>query len=139
MLRWPGHIEAATSDALASSIDLAPTILSMVGLKPSAAMTGLNLLDRDAVAARPAVFGEIFTHNAVNIERPVTSLQYRWCVAGNMKLIVPQTANEPQATLELYDLSMDPREQHNRAADQPTEVARLRTILDHWWAADGAP
>jgi uncharacterized sulfatase len=139
MLRWPGHITAAMDDSPASSIDLAPTILSIAGLKQPAEMTGLNLLDRQAIAARPAIYGEIFTHNAVDIERPATSLRFRWCVAGNKKLIIPQTANEPTATPELYDLTADPGEKNNLAGLQPEEVARLRKMLDQWWAVDGAP
>jgi uncharacterized sulfatase len=139
MLRWPGHFEPRSTDALASSIDLAPTILSMAGLKPVAGMGGVNLLDREAVAERPALFGEIFTHNAVDIDRPATSLRYRWCVARNMKLIVPAPANEPAATVELYDLAADPGETHNLAAEQLETVSRLRGLIDGWWAAETAP
>ena len=42
------------------------------GRPPEAAgrMEGLDLLDEQAIAARPAVFGEIFTHNAVDINDP---------------------------------------------------------------------
>ena len=41
-------------------------------------MEGVNLLDEQAVAERTAVFGEIFTHNAVDIHDPASSLRYRW-------------------------------------------------------------
>jgi uncharacterized sulfatase len=67
MERWPGKVKPRTAAELASSIDLAPTILTAAGLKPTAAMPGVNLLDADAVKARKAVFGEIFEHNAVDI------------------------------------------------------------------------
>ena len=35
---------------------------------------GVDLLDERAVTARAAVFGEVFTHNAVDIDRPASSL-----------------------------------------------------------------
>jgi len=78
MLRWPGRIEPRTDRRTpVVSIDLAPTILAACGLEPSEEMQGLNLLDREALAKRDAIFGEIFTHNAVDIEVPATSLKYR--------------------------------------------------------------
>ncbi|MGL6094259.1 MAG: sulfatase-like hydrolase/transferase, partial [Fimbriiglobus sp.] len=65
LVRWPGKVSPGRSDALTSSIDVAPTVLAAVGLKPTADMPGVNLLDADAVRKRPAVFGEIFEHNAI--------------------------------------------------------------------------
>ena len=37
-------------------------------------------------------------------------------------------------------MSVDPREEHNLATDQPDRVARMRATLDRWWnpADDGA-
>ena len=82
VLRWPGIIRPRTSDRLASSLDLAPTILTAVGLKPTPELPGINLLDDAAVEERTAIFGEIFTHDAVDIHRPSSSLRYRWVIDG---------------------------------------------------------
>ena len=41
----------------------------------------------EAVERWPAVFGEVFTHNARDIRRPGANLRYRWCVAAPWKLI----------------------------------------------------
>ena len=46
-------------------------------------MPGVNLLDDSAVERRKAIFGEIFTTNAVDIHRPASSLRYRWAIAGD--------------------------------------------------------
>ena len=62
---------------------------------------GVNLLDEQAVSSRPAIFGEIFTHNAVDIHDPSSSLRYRWVVAGDWKLIVPDRRNEPNGVVLL--------------------------------------
>ncbi len=78
MIRWPGHVEPKVSEQPVLSIDLAPTILTAVGLQPPSEMQGINLLDHEAVMRRKAIFGEIFTHNAVDIREPASSLRYRW-------------------------------------------------------------
>jgi uncharacterized sulfatase len=55
MLRWPGHVKPQRSDALASSLDLAPTLLAAAGLRSAPQMPGINLLEDQAVANRKAV------------------------------------------------------------------------------------
>jgi arylsulfatase A-like enzyme len=136
IVRWPGKIAPKSSDRLATSIDLAPTILAAAGLKPAPEMKGINLADGDAVGRREAVFGEIFTHNAVDMHRPASSLRYRWTVAGDWKLIVPAPQNTPDAAMELYDLATDPFETRNLADQNPQEVVRLKALIDAWWPAE---
>ncbi len=137
MLRWPGHIEPQMDrQALAISVDLVPTILAACGLEPTKEMQGINLLDRQAVAGRDAIFGEIFAHNAVDIEKPVSSLEYRWCIAGQWKLILPHPANQPQAGAELYDVVADPHERTDLAGRQPRRVAELTRRVNAWWPAE---
>lgn len=137
ILRWPGHIAPGDRNELASSIDLAPTILQAAGLSPTPAMSGLNLLDERTLAARSAIFGEIFLHNAVDINKPATSLRDRWCIDGSKKLILPDAVNEPSAKIELYDLSSDPGEERNLALSEPKTVEALHALIDRWWSADG--
>ena len=133
MIRWPGHVEPKTSDALAVSIDIMPTLLEAVGLSPTREMQGINLLDAKAVDRRKAIFGECFTHNAVNLDDPAANLRWRWMVEEEWKLIVPDPTNEPDATVELYHLGDDPHEKRNLAAAQPDHVKRLQAQLDAWW------
>jgi len=139
VLRWPGRIAPRRDDRTeAISIDLAPTILAACGLKPSPDMQGVNLLDEKALAGRHAIFGEVFTHSAVDVDRPAANGMYRWCVAERLKLIVPSRANVPQGSaaqgsVELFDLSVDPLEKDNLARSQPEQVHRLTEQLDAWW------
>lgn len=131
-LRLPGRISPRRSDALAQSIDLAPTVLKLVGLPVPAELPGVDLLDDAAVARRETLFGECFEHNAVDLDRPARSLRWRWCVSGNWKLIVPHAPNVV-GPVELYDVRADAGETQNRAAEQPEVVARLQRELDRWW------
>ena len=133
LIKWPGHVKAGESDRLASSLDLAPTILHAVGAKPTKDMQGINLLDTKSVAARDTVFGEIFEHNAIDITKPAANLDYRWVVDGHWKLIVPYDVNIKNAKPELYDLTKDPTEKTNLAENHPEKVTELNKKLDSWW------
>ncbi len=135
LIRWPARVAPQTRDDLASAIDIAPTILKAVGLEPASELQGVNLLDPQALAARTAIFGEIFTHNAVNLDDPASSLRYRWIVSGDWKLIVPDRRNEPAATAELFDVAHDPDEKRNLAAEQPQKVTELKARIEEWWPA----
>ncbi|MBP3959416.1 sulfatase [Gemmata sp. G18] len=133
LVKWPGHVKPGELDRLASSIDLAPTILHAVGAKPSRGMSGIDLLDAHWVASRGELFGEIFEHNAVDITKPAANLQYRWVLDGNWKLILPHEPNVTDAKPELYDVAKDPTEKDNLAAKHPDKVKDLTKRLDAWW------
>ena len=130
MLRWKGHIKPQKYDTLVSSVDLVPTMLAACGVAPTKEMPGVNLLEH--VGGKPLqrkmLFGEIFAHDLVDIDVPATSLQYRWCIEGRYKLIVPNDGGP-----ELYDILADPHEEKNLAAANPPVVGRLSKSLDAWW------
>ena len=134
-MRWPAKLKARESGALASSLDIAPTLLRAAGAEPVKEMRGLNLMDEAAMTARETLFGECFTHNAVDLDVPAKSLRWRWCIQKNLKLIVPGPA-ESGAPVELYDLNADAKEQRNLAEERAGEVARLRAALDGWWKGE---
>jgi uncharacterized sulfatase len=132
LIKWPGHVRPGKSDRLASSVDLAPTILLAAGGKPTRQMQGINLLDPHWVASRDAIFGDIYEHNAVDINNPAANLRYRWVIDGNWKLIVPQAPNAKGGP-ELYDLAKDPFEKTTLAGRMPEKVKELTKKLDAWW------
>ena len=70
MVRWPGKVKPAVSTTPVSSIDMVPTVLHALGMKPAADMRGINLLDQKDVHARKLMYGEIFLHNAVDTHDP---------------------------------------------------------------------
>lgn len=134
MVRWPGRVEPRRDEqTLASSVDLAPTILRACGVDVDPRMTGVDLLDTQRVAARSKLYGEILEHDIQDMVEPAPSLRFRWVIDGAWKLIVPHPAREPKAPIELYDLAADPHEERNLAADQPERVTALRERLDAWW------
>jgi uncharacterized sulfatase len=134
MLRWPKRIQPSRSTALASSLDLYPTLLRAAGVEVPDTLPGLNLFDEKAVAKRDVIFGECFTHNSQDLQNPAASLRWRWLISGDWKLIVPHQPNEPSAVVELYNLNTDPYEEKNLADSRRDLVQQLRAKLDRWYA-----
>lgn len=133
LVRWPGKVAPRAADTPVSAVDVAPTILAAAGVEPPKPLEGVNLLDDRAVSHHPPVFGEVFTHNAVDLRDPASSLRYRWIVEGDWKLIVPDPKNEPSGTVELFDIAHDPAESRNLAAENRPKVAELLPKLDAHW------
>ncbi len=132
MIRWPGHVQPRRSNRLASSLDLAPTILAACGMKPTNAMPGINLLDRPATETRDQLFGNVYAHDIADLQNPDASLMYRWTIKGPWKLILPNLANAPDDHPELYNLLDDEYEKNNLATKNPGLVAKLtQAIEDH--------
>lgn len=134
ILRWPRHITPRQLEVAVSSIDIAPTILRAVGSTPDPSMRGLNLLDSEALKSRSAIFGGCFAHTSVNLSSPAASLRWRWCRAGDWKLMLPG-ALEPDARPELYDLAHDPTELKNLASEMTDKVSSMQAHIDGWWIA----
>jgi len=136
LIRWPGKVTPRVSDRLASSLDLLPTLLDAVGVKPAADLPGVDLLNERAVKARQSLFGATFTHDAVDIRNPAANVLSRWVIEGDWKLILPFPGREgedvPNRPL-LYNLAADPEERTDLAAKEPKRVQRLSRRLDDWW------
>ncbi len=145
LLSWPGAIPPGKRPELVSSIDLVPTMLSAAGAAVPQGLPGCDLLPvvRDGKKLdRDTIFGEVFAHDIAELENPEASLLFRWAIEGRWKLILtydgavgrdgrvhPRTEKRPQ----LYDLSIDPHEKTNRAAENPQVVSRLAKKIADWW------
>jgi uncharacterized sulfatase len=163
MLRRPGTIVPAKSDALASSLDILPTILTAGSVPVPDGVPGVNLLDTEKVATRKQIFGECYTHAIVDLDDPAPSLMWRWTVRRDgehlWKLIEPVTARtgggKVQASekdrqhpdvlarfergeVELFDVAVDPHETKNVAEAEAEVVRALRKSLDAWWNPHGS-
>ena len=162
MLRRPGTIAARTSAALASSLDIMPTVLAACGVPAPVGLPGVNLLDDAAVAARKQLFGSCSTHTLVDLDDPARSLMWRWTVRQDgdhlWKLIEPASARGggfppwedrlvaaadqaryERGEVELFDVATDPGETNNLAGQRAGVVAELRASLDAWWKPESGP
>lgn len=138
IMRWPGHITAGTvCRELSSTIDLLPTIASLVGAElPPHKIDGLDigaLLFDDAAksprqdfwyywgdglhAVRSGKWKLHFPHNYVHVDEPGQDGK-------------PGKLSQPKTELALYDLDNDVSEVTNVAAENPAIVTRLTALAE---------
>jgi uncharacterized sulfatase len=144
---WPAKIKPRSDKrTLVSNLDIVPTILSACRVTPPKSMPGINVLDAEAAAARDTLFLSNFAHDMVSPSEPEKSLWTRSCIHEKWKLLAwrknpPKQRpwnrghrhKNPDAMLELFDLTADPHEKTNLAAKHPEVVEKLQAKLDGWW------
>lgn len=121
--RWDGHTQqGADNDHIVGNVDLAPTILSLVGVDPDEPMDGLDispmLLDSRA-----------YVRSMMVLEHRDGGLAPAYCgTRTKSRLYVKYSATAGGAE-EYYDYSIDPDELDNRiaATDRPTR-AKIRAM-----------
>jgi autotransporter-associated beta strand protein len=138
---WPGvTTPGSTSTALVQTTDLFPTFLAMAGVPLPADYPGdgasiAPLLAGDKTTVRDAVY----TYFPQNVDA-TGSLSGAAVRRGNDKLI-RYFAENPDGSdrLELYDLSADPGETRNLAAEKPALAAELNDLLGAYLHETAAP
>lgn len=134
MISWPAKLEPRRDKQhLATTLDLWPTLAALLHTDAPADLTGINLTDENAVTTRDAIFGETYNHDIADVHDPAASLENRWIISGEWKLIAPETKNRPGAKPQLYHLSQDPWETKNLSATEPDRVQKLSQKLDARW------
>ena len=139
----PGLLPAgARVEQTVELVDVAPTLLDLLGLAPLAEVHGVSLvpyLERagedggSGGGGRPA-FSE---YGGTRIH---TVQADGWKLVDNPDAISPVCMAEappghyPIAAAELYDLAADPLEQDDRAAAEPGRVARMRRLIEQRFA-----
>lgn len=114
---WPGRVSPGQSSALMCQVDLGRTLAALVGQKiPQGSMT-------DSENHLPALLGETQEARSELVTQSFGGAQLA-LRSGQMKLITGKNA-------QLYNLSTDPGEKQNLAAQQPELVrALLRKLED---------
>ena len=122
LLEWPARIpKARQSDITASTHDYFPTVLAALGIHspdPARPLDGVNLL--------PLIKGEDFKREKALAFQSRAELAL---IAGRYKLHSKLTGKDKD---KLFDLSVDPSEKKNLAAEKPELAARLRKELEQW-------
>ncbi|QHI68483.1 sulfatase-like hydrolase/transferase [Tichowtungia aerotolerans] len=131
IVRWPGVTRpGSVCSTSVQSIDIYPTVLEMVGTKPSKDV----LLDGQSIV--PLLKGQMMAHQPIFTHfphymgvlcAPSTSVR-----AGDYKLIRYYYAGDNAAShaYELFDLKRDPSEAINLAAYFPERVKELDRLID---------
>jgi len=119
IVRSPSKMPSRTKiDAIVSHMDIAPTILDLVGIKVSEEITGNSLLrlfskEWDGYSALCMVENTRMTKRALRTEK--------WKL---IETIRPDIYGKPAGYLELYDLEKDPKERIN-LVDEDEDLALL--------------
>jgi len=161
IMRGPGGFRGGKVETgLVSQVDILPTLLEMAGLPASESIQGKSLLPliQEGKPIRDAVFGEINYHGSYNPQRCIRTeshkliLRYegsdreavlRNCDASAVKTLFINAgwaAGEP-ATLEFYNLLLDPQEACNLALHPESipVIEELGNRLDHWMKQTADP
>ena len=136
-VRWMGQVgEGKTIDTPAAHIDLAPTILGLVNVRPPA---GMKMDGRNLV---PLLLGQM-------TDRPDRTLFFQWhrgdvpelgrafAVRGPRYKLVQAAGVAPGKYTpkeELFDLASDRFEEKDVAGDHPEIVRDLRAKYETWFA-----
>jgi arylsulfatase A-like enzyme len=131
ILRWPGRVAAGRVEPRRGhTLDVAPTILDLLGLPPVEGVDGRSLLrsERD----RPLF---LMTDNP-------SGRQLRGILHGRLKMMLTAergfgAAGWDAGEGELYDLEEDPGEVYNRAPDEPAVVETLLETTRAFFALRG--
>jgi arylsulfatase A-like enzyme len=134
IVKWPGQVAAGSvSPVQVTGADHFPTLLQMAGLPLSPDV------HRDGRSYVPALRGEdyvrepMFWHSALGRPAQTGDTRSSAVIAGPWKLIQWYSLeDESIERVELFDLSADPGEHHDLAAQNPDKKAELEALLDEW-------
>jgi len=126
LIKYPGQREPAEVDALASGVDLYPTVMEAAGAPVGRYLAGLPLQRMSGRTTR-AVFAESYPELEMWELLPRLRQTKRAIFRDSWKLIQSTTA--PQA---LYDLSTDSGENRNVMGEQPQVAAAMEALMSAW-------
>ena len=125
MVKWPNKIKPGTVTGHVSAFwDVFPTLAEIAGVKETSGLDGISLL--------PTLLG----NSTEQKEHEYLYWEFhekggRQAVRmGDWKAVKYNVLQNPDARIELYDLSQDTGEANNVAADFPEVVAEMESILE---------
>lgn len=136
IVRWPGKISPAqTSDHISAFWDMLPTFAEIAGANIPENIDGISLLPEllnDSQQAHEILFWSYFTYNygwKPGSENPRNQLQSQAVRMGKWKAVRNNLNRNPNAPIELFDLSEDTGEENNIADQFPAILKKMEQFL----------
>jgi arylsulfatase A-like enzyme len=133
IMRWPGHIQqGAVVQDFTESVDVAPTILELLGVSPIPLQQGQLLRPYLAGLPHATPRSHIFSQYLENEEAYIRTDQYKfmYCSGKRYRKDNLQTDNpRPGRNVRLYDLWSGPNEVTDVSQSWPTLVADFKGLI----------
>jgi len=126
---YPKMMKHKRTDELMLSMDLMPTILEFCGVENIRKIDGVSLLPT-IMENKQMPERDIFwaNNNAIAMQ------------CGDWKIVWTKTGGgfrnpnaEPKYTLELFNMMIDPKEEHDLSATYPEKAEELQSAAVDWW------
>lgn len=119
---WPGKIQAgSTSHHISAFWDMLPTFCEMAGLEVPENVDGISML--------PTLVGQPQPQHDYLYWEFTQRGGWQAIRQGNFKAVRGNVRKNPDAEIELYDLSHDLGEKKNVAADYPAKVQQMKALF----------
>ncbi len=119
VLHFPGRVKPAAPPLAPRLVDVAPTVLDLLGLPPLASVDGVSL--------RPVLEGRRQELPPAYVETLQPYLGYGWAPLSGLHTGRVKLIDAPRP--ELFDLSSDPGEARNVHDRDPHRATRLQELL----------
>lgn len=128
LLSLPGTLPKGLAvKAPVSNTDLAPTVLDLMKMAPSAKMSGKSLLP---LISNASVDGDRALVSEGRGTKAIRYGHYRLLLREGGARVTKMKEDTVTVSEELFDLAVDPGERHNLASSEPARVAELRARLE---------
>lgn len=123
IVKWPGKVKAnSTSDHLSAFWDVLPTLAELAGVEVTSEIDGISFLPtlkgQSDQKQHDYLYWEFYERGGNQAVR-----------MGQWKAVTKKIKSNPDAPIELYDLTVDPGEENDIAHQNPQIIKKIKDIL----------